>query len=170
MGALPSVPASNLIKVTHIQWAGNCTSWTNISWIFVEWMDKIVTLIWLLSKNADMYKKTLKCWKRIIKLSANLLIHSYAVCQPLGVRGPFSAYFCLARQEVCLLLLIVLSPSERGKVLGGPNRFYCSKKTHCKFHDAFASPDLNICKRDWKKKAFFIYHFIISDCESVLMG
>lgn len=81
-------------------------------------------------------------------VSANLLIHSYAVCQPLGVRGPFSAYFCLARQEVCLLLLIVLSPSERGKVLGGPNRFYCSKKTHCKFHDAFASPDLNICKRD----------------------
>lgn len=51
-------------------------------------------------------------------VSANLLIHSYAVCQPLGVRGPFSAYFCLARQEVCLLLLIVLSPSERGKVLG----------------------------------------------------
>lgn len=103
-------------------------------------------------------------------VSANLLIHSYAVCQPLGIHGPFSAYFCLARQEVYLLLLIVLSLSERGEVLGGPNRFYRSKKKHCKFHDAFVSPDPDICKRDWEKKAAFIYCFIISDCESVLMG
>ena len=74
VGALPSVPASNLIKVTHIQRAGNCMSWMNISWIFAEWMDKIVALRRLLSKNADRCKNTLKCWKRIIKPSANLLI------------------------------------------------------------------------------------------------
>ena len=74
VGALPSVPTSNLIKVTHIQQAGNFMSWMNISWIFVERMDKIVVLRRLLSENADMYKNSLKCWKRIIKPSANFLI------------------------------------------------------------------------------------------------
>lgn len=93
-------------------------------------------------------------------VSANLLIHSYAVCQPLGVHGPFSACFCLARQEVCLLLLIVLSPSERGKVLGEPNRFYCSKKTRCKFHDAFVLPDLNICKRLRKEGLHVLFYYL----------
>lgn len=37
-------------------------------------------------------------------LSANLLIHSPPLCQPLAGRGSLPAYFCAAGRELCGLL------------------------------------------------------------------
>lgn len=81
-----------------------------------------------------------------------MLIHSYVLCQPLGILDHFQLTFIWPDNELCVLLLVVLSPLERKEVQEGPDRFHCSKK-HCKFNDAFKSPDLKNFMRDKKKKS-----------------
>lgn len=82
-------------------------------------------------------------------IPANLRIHLDALCQPLAVRGPFSAEFRLARHDVSVLLLVLLSPSERGRVPEGLTaQLPLSKKADCKFNDAFEPLDLKFFMRD----------------------